>query len=91
MSAAQPVDYSTHPIDAFTLRELTDALGVEMSAKVLSTSRRAIYTIRNTNTVSLERLLTLIEAVKVDEAESRRRLILRQRLRADRAAGKVEA
>jgi hypothetical protein len=87
MARIKPVDYETKPVDTFTIAELTDALSVEASAELLSTSRRAIYTVRNTNVVSYERLMKLIKAVKADEATCRRRLVILQhnrRIRADR-------
>ena len=81
----QSVDYRTLPLDRFTVRDLTDALGVDASAKLLDTSRRAIYTTRNTNRISVERILKMIDAIKADEHTCRMRLVITRNLKAARA------
>lgn len=87
--------YRKLPVDQFTITELTDALGVEVSAALLGTSRRAVYTVRNTNVLGIERHRTLIEAVKSDEAKCRERLLFmlqrRERREEARAAKAARA
>jgi hypothetical protein len=89
----KPEDYYTLPLDLFSVTDLTDALGIEAAAKILGTSCRAIYTVRNTNEMGLERVAKLQEAIKRDETQARRRLVqmrnlqtIRQTARAARAA-----
>lgn len=86
MENVPQVDYQTLPVDSFTIVDLTDALGIDKSAALFNASRRYIYTIRNTNTLSLGRLLVLIDEVKKNEAACRRRLTLLRKLQRERAA-----
>ena len=81
-----PRQYTTLPLELFSLTDLTDALGVNESAKLLNTSRRAIYTIRNTNRVGAERLMTLIAAVRADEPACRQRLVALRNMKARQPA-----
>lgn len=84
----KPADYTTLPLELWTVTDLTDALTVEKSAELLNTTKRAIYTIRNTSIQSVERTMTLIAAVRTDEEACRRRLIVirnAQHVRASKA------
>ena len=87
--------YKKLPVDQFTITELTDALGVEVSAALLGTSKRAVYTVRNTNVLGIERHKLLIDAVRSKEAECRERLLFmlqrRERREEARAAKKARA
>ncbi|WWQ12982.1 hypothetical protein PQ43W_36 [Ralstonia phage PQ43W] len=80
MPELNPVDYQTLPLEALTVTDLTDALGVLKSADLLETSARAIYTIRNTNVLSTQRILKLIDAVRADEATCRQRLVIKRNM-----------
>lgn len=91
MSALEPVDYQTLPIELFSVTDLTDALGVSKSAELLGTSNRAIYTVRNTNGLSLERMMRLIDAVKADEAKYRQALVVMRNAQKMRAMKKIDA
>lgn len=94
MTAVQPVDYQTLPLELFNVRDLTDALGVSRSAELFGTSLRAIYTIRNTNVLSENRVLRLIAEIKKDELGYRQRLVIRrnmQKTRADNRAARETA
>ena len=48
-TALKPADYAALPLELWTVTDLTDALTVDKAAALLKTSKRAIYTIRNTN------------------------------------------
>ena len=84
--ASKSVDYMTFPLEQFTVRDLTDALGIKRSADLLNTSARAIYTTRNTNRLGYDRIVKLREAVLADEATARQRLTYMARLRRERVA-----
>jgi hypothetical protein len=90
MSAVQPVDYQTLPLELFTVRDLTDALGVTRAAEIFNTSNRAIYTVRNTNVLSETRVLMLIREIKKDEAIYRQRLIIKRNMQKTRADNRAE-
>ena len=81
-----PADYYTLPLDLFSVADLTDALGIERAAAILGTSSRAIYTVRNTNEMGLERVAKLQAAIQKDEAAARRRLVQMRNLQAIRRA-----
>lgn len=81
-----PLYYHDAPIEKMTIAELTDALGIDRAAELLNTSRRAIYTVRNTNVLSIARHMLLIEEVKRDAVACRRRLILLQQRQIDKDA-----
>lgn len=85
MSLPKPGDFVALPLDLFRAKDLTDALGVERSADILNTTKRSIYTIRNTNVLSEERVATLVGAIKLDEKVCRKRLIMYRFKRAERA------
>jgi len=89
MSVKQPVDYRRLPLELFTVKDLTDAIGVARSAEILKTSDRAIYTVRNTNTLSEDRALQLIREIKTDEDAFRTRLVIKRNLQKARADAKI--
>lgn len=80
------IDYMTLPLEQFTVTDLTDAIGVIKAAELLQTSRRAIYTVRNTNVLHVDRVLTLINEVRKDEANLRQRLSVMRNMQAQRQA-----
>jgi len=90
MTVAQPVDYLTRPLELFTVTDLTDAIGVKRAAELLNTSKRAIYTVRNTNVLSQERVLALINEVKTDETGFRRKLVIKRNMQLTRAQNREE-
>ena len=91
MTTNQPEDYFTKPLELFTVKDLTDALGIKESTSLLSVSARAIYTVRNTNQLGYERVRKLIEAVQANEDTCRKRLvILRNKQQASRRARTAE-
>lgn len=81
----EPLDFTSCPLEQLTVKDLTDALGIAESAELLKTSARAIYTVRNTSALSADRMLQLIAAVRADEENCRRRLVVTRRLQAGRA------
>jgi len=81
-----PADFATCPLEQMNVKDLTDALGIGASAKLLNTSARAIYTVRNTSALSPDRMLRLIAAVRQDEENCRRRLVVTRLLQAERTA-----
>ena len=94
MTAVQPVDYLTLPLELFTVKDLTDAIGVSRAAEIFNTSDRAIYTVRNTNVLSEQRVLLLINEIKRDEVNYRQKLVIKrnmQKTRADNRAVREEA
>jgi hypothetical protein len=84
--AIAPDDYKSLPLELFTITDLTDAIGVAEAAELLDTTPRAIYTVRNTNVLSFERRMKLIDAVKANETELREKLANKRRWRAERHA-----
>lgn len=87
----EPLDFTTCPLEQLSVKDLTDALGIAESATLLNTSARAIYTVRNTSALSADRMLQLIAAVRQDEVNCRRRLVVTRRLQAERASRAVLA
>ena len=85
MTAVQPVDYLTLPLELFTVKDLTDAIGVSRAAEIFNTSDRAIYTVRNTNVLSEQRVLLLINEIKRDEANYRQKLVIKRNMQKTRA------
>lgn len=85
MSLSKPGDFVAMPLDLFRAKDLTDALGVERAAAILNTTKRSIYTIRNTNVMSDERVERLREEIRKDEKACRKRLIMYRFKRAERA------
>jgi hypothetical protein len=90
MPAAQPVDYLTLQLELFSVTDLTDALGVDRAAALFDTSKRAIYTVRNTNVLSQERVLILINEIKKDEASYRQKLVIKRNMQKQRAVQRAE-
>lgn len=87
----EPLDFTSCPLEQLSVKDLTDALGIAESATLLNTSARAIYTVRNTSALSADRMLQLIAAVRQDEENCRRRLVVTRRLQAERASRAVAA
>jgi hypothetical protein len=85
-SERKPEDYYTLPLDLFSVTDLTDALGIERAAALLGTSSRAIYTVRNTNEMGLERVGKLQAAIREDETGHRARLVQMRNLQSIRSA-----
>lgn len=85
----KPEDFYTLPLDLFSVADLTDALGIERAAKILATSARAIYTVRNTNEMGLERIAKLQAAILKDETSARARLVRIRNLQSLRHAGRT--
>lgn len=80
------IDYATLPLEQFTVTDLTDAIGVGRAADLLNTTKRTIYTCRNTNAMSIERRMQLIAEVQRDEQTNRMRLVVtraQERIRQD--------
>jgi len=71
----RPEDYFTLELELFSVSDLTDALGIPLAAKLLGTSCRSLYTVRNTNEMGPERLGKLQAAVRKDEKTARARLV----------------
>jgi len=90
MATKQPVDYQTLPLELFTVKDLTDAIGVARAAEIFNTSDRAIYTVRNTNVLSERRVLMLIHEIKRDEAAYRQRLVIKRNMQKTRADARAE-
>jgi hypothetical protein len=87
----ETLDFTSCSLELLSVKDLTDALGIAESAKLLNTSSRAIYTVRNTSALSAPRMLQLIAAVRADEENCRRRLVVTRRLQATRAERAVAA
>lgn len=86
----RPADYLTLPLPLFTITDLTDALGIEQSAKLLDCSKRYIYVVRNSSALAVERVVQLIEAVKLDEPACRQRLVVQRQAQASRQRRKAD-
>lgn len=87
----EPEAYLTLPLIKFTVRDLTDAIGVADAARLLKTSERVIYTTRNTNVMSEERFQALIEIIRRDEKMFRERLFIKRNMQKTRAEARVAA
>lgn len=85
-TALKPADYSSLPLELWTVTDLTDALTVDKAAALLKTTKRAIYTIRNTNVLSVCRTMQLIDAVRANEEHCRRQLTVMRNAQYTRAA-----
>lgn len=84
--AREPLDYRNVALELLSITDLTDALGVEKSADLLNTSRRSIYTVRNTNVLGIDRHTVLINAVRANESACRQRLVVLRQRQNDKAA-----
>jgi hypothetical protein len=82
----KPAEYQTLPLELWTITDLTDALTVEASADLLKTTKRAIYTIRNTDVLAIDRRERLIGAVRENEDMLRRRLMVLRNAQHTRAS-----
>lgn len=76
------IDYMTLPLERFTIRDLTDAIGIAESSLLLATTPRAIYTQRNTGKISVERMQKLIAQVRNNEQHYRERLAIKRNMQA---------
>ena len=76
------IDYMTLPLERFTIRDLTDAIGIAESSILLATTPRAIYTQRNTGKISVERMQKLIAQVRNNEQHYRERLAIKRNMQA---------
>lgn len=88
----EPVDpqtYLTKPLEQWTLRELTDALGMRTSAQVLRTPEGNVRVMRWRKTATIERMQALQAAVREDESFYRKTLV--ERLTQRQAAPAVSA
>ena len=90
MSANEITKYHSAPLETLNVAELTDALGVAESASLLGVTARNIYTVRNTGLLGVERIQTLIAAIRKDEANCRNRLVLVRAKRARRGEQKKQ-
>jgi lysyl-tRNA synthetase class II len=79
--------YMTIPLENLDVTDLTDAIGVTAAATLLKTSERAIYTVRNTKSISVERMQTLVATIQSNEMHYRQRLAT---LRNNQAARKAK-
>lgn len=86
----KPEEFYTLPLELFSVADLTDALGIDRAATILGTSSRAIYTVRNTNEMGLERVAKLQKAIREDETGARSRLVQMRNLQAMRRASRPE-
>lgn len=89
MTHARPSDpmfYQHAPLETLTITDLTDALGVARAADLLGTTRRSIYTVRNTNVLGIDRHTKLIDEVRKDEAACRQRLVVLRKRQIDKTA-----
>lgn len=84
MSLPKPGDFVALPLELFRAKDLTDALGVDRAAEILNTTKRSIYTIRNTNVLSETRVQTLQMEIRRNEKECRKRLIMHRFKRQER-------
>ena len=84
-TALKPSEYTTLPLELWTVTDLTDALTVEVAAALLNTTKRTIYTTRSTNIIAVDRAVVLIDAVRKDEANCRQRLVVRRNAQYTRA------
>ena len=84
-TALKPSEYTTLPLELWTVTDLTDALTVEVAAALLNTTKRTIYTTRSTNIIAVDRAVILIDAVRKDEANCRQRLVVRRNAQHTRA------
>lgn len=76
------IDYMTLPLERFTIRDLTDAIGIAESSVLLATTPRAIYTQRNTGKISVGRMQKLIAQVRSNEQHYRERLAIKRNMQA---------
>lgn len=81
-----PSDYFNLPLELWSVRDLSDALGLAKAAELLDTSMRTIYTTRNKSIISPGRLAKLIDAVRADEQNCRSNLVALRNRDANRTA-----
>jgi hypothetical protein len=81
-----PLEYRDVALEQLSITDLTDALGVAAAAKLLDTSCRSIYTVRNTNVLGIDRHTRLIDAVRANETACRQRLVVLRQRQSDKLA-----
>lgn len=79
-----PNDYFTLPLELWSYRDLTDALGIPKCCELLGTSPRSMYSTRSNPIVSAKRMQVLIDAVRANEDEMRRKLVVIRNTQAQR-------
>lgn len=70
-----PVDYLTLPLEAWTLVDLTNAIGLERTQELFETSRGNVRVLRHRNRTAAARMELLYAEVRKDEARIRRQLV----------------
>ncbi len=76
MSANPQLQFADQPVEAWSLTDLTDALGIRRSAQLLGLSEQNVRTHRCRGAMNLERTAKLQAAVLADEAALRSTLHL---------------
>lgn len=72
-----PTVYYTKPLETWTVRELTDALGFDTAAGVLDITVNHLRMLRMRGSTRIERLQALQAAVAADEDKCRKALVTR--------------
>ncbi len=70
-----PAEFLTKPLELWTVRDLTDALGYQLSATVVGTSKAGIAQMRHRRSATNERLQRLRDAVAANEDGYRKALV----------------
>lgn len=71
-----PTDYYTKPLETWTVRELTDALGREEASKLLGITRNNLRQLFNKRRrTNMARMLVMQEAIRADEPTYRNKLV----------------
>lgn len=71
----EPTDYLTNPLESWTVRDLTDALGYPLAAAVVSSSEAGIRQMRHRGSTSQRRFELLQNAVRTNEDGYRKALV----------------
>lgn len=86
-----PSDYFTMPPERMTVTDLTDAIGIQVAAELIGTTPRAVYVMRNKNTIHVDRLQKLVAHFRSDEKNLRERLVIKRNHEQIRAEAKANA
>lgn len=70
-----PAEFLTKPLELWTVRDLTDALGYQLAAAVVGTSKAGIAQMRHRRSATSERLQRLRDAVAANEDDYRKALV----------------
>lgn len=70
-----PSAFFTLPLEAWTLRDLTNALGSAKTQELFDTSRGNVRVLRHRNTTSADRMQLLYAAIRKDEPKYRAALV----------------